>query len=246
MTFDLAKQVCLRTNSTAVLGASISDQGNGYHLALRAVNCQTGALLASSEAEAVDRSAIVKTLGVLGLRMRARLGEPEDSLRKFNAPLEQAASPSLEALQAFEQAYQSGTPRKRRILPLVRHAVEIDPNFAWGYWAMGDALTDAAGLDLGSSLAAQSYTKAFNLRERVDQMTRYRIEHSYYQMVTGELNKAEQVLLQWLQQYPRARIDTAFLFSLGDVHRTMGKWEACASEAEEFRRDNPDSAVVLR
>ena len=67
MTFDLAKQVCLRTNSTAVLGGSISDQGNGYHLALRAVNCQTGALLASSEAEAVDRSAIVKTLGALGL-----------------------------------------------------------------------------------------------------------------------------------------------------------------------------------
>ena len=100
VTFDLAKQICLRTNSTAVLGASISDHGNGYHLALRAVNCQSGTLLASSEAEATDRSAIVKTLGVLGLRMRTKLGEPEDSLRKFNAPLEQAASPSLEVLQA--------------------------------------------------------------------------------------------------------------------------------------------------
>ncbi len=238
VTFDLAKQICLRTNSTAVLGGSISDQGNGYHLALRAVSCQTGVLLASGEGDAVDRSTIVKTLGVLGLRMRARLGEPEDSLRKFNAPLEQAASPSLEALQAVEQAYNRQKPADQ--IPLVRHAIEIDPNFARAYWTMGVALTNEAALDLGSSLAAQSLTKAFNLQERVDQLTRYKIEHTYYQEVTGELNKTEQVLLQWLQQYPRARIDPAFLLSLGDLHRIMGNWEACVSVAEEYHRDKPD------
>ena len=240
MTFDLAKQVCLRTNSTAVLGASISDHGNGYHLALKAVNCQTGALLASSEAEATDRKAIIKTLGILGLRMRTKLGEPQDSLREFNAPLEQAASPSLEALQAVEQAYNTNKPTDQ--IPLLRHAVEIDPNLAWGYWTMGTAFTNADLLELGNSPAAQSYTTAFNLRDRVDQLTRYRIEQSYYQIVTGELNKAEQVLLQWSQQYPRARIQTTLLGSLYDVHVAMGKWEACASEAEELRRDYPASA----
>ncbi len=239
MTFDLAKQVCLRTNSTAVLGGSISDRGNGYHLALRAVSCQSGALLASSEAEAVDRGAIVKTLGALVFLMRARLGEPEDSLRKFNAPLEQAASPSLETLQALEQSFNSQKLTDQ--IALVRRAVEIDPNFAWGYWIMGEALTDAAAMDLGSDSAAQSYTKAFNLRDRVDQVTRYRIEDSYYERVTGELNKAEQVLLQWLQQYPRDRFDTTLLPSLMHLHRTMGNWEASASEAEELRRDSPDS-----
>ena len=241
VTFDLAKQVCLRTNSTAVLGASISDRGNGYHLALRAVSCQSGALLASSEAEAVDRGAIVKTLGALVFLMRARLGEPEDSLRKFNAPLEQAASPSLEALQALEQSFNSQKLTDQ--IALVRRAVEIDPNFAWGYWILGEALTNAAAMDLGSDSAAQSYTKAFNLRDRVDQVTRYRIEHSYYADVTGELNKAEQVLLQWLQQYPRDRFDTTLVPSLMHLHRTMGKWEASASEAEELRRDSPDTAA---
>ena len=174
--------------------------------------------------------------------MRTKLGEPEDSLRKFNAPLEQAASSSLEALQAVEQAYNTQKPTDQ--IPLLRHAVEIDPNLAWGYWALGTALTNASILELGDSLAAQSYTKAFNLRDRVDQLTRYRIEQSYYQIVTGELNKAEQVLLQWSQQYPRARIQTTFLGTLFDVHKAMGKWEACASEAEELRRDHPDSADV--
>ena len=172
--------------------------------------------------------------------MRTKLGEPEDSLREFNAPLEQAASPSLEALQAVEQAYNTNKPTDQ--IPLLRHAVEIDPNLAWGYWAMGTAFTNADLLELGNSPAAQSYTTAFNLRDRVDQLTRYRIEQSYYQIVTGELNKAEQVLLQWSQQYPRARIQTTLLGSLYDVHVAMGKWEACASEAEELRRDYPASA----
>ncbi len=242
VTFDLAKQVCLKTNSTAVLGGSISDRGNGYHLALRAVSCQSGALLASSEADAVDRGAIVKTLGALGLLMRTRLGEPAALLQTFNAPLEQAASPSLEALQAVEQAYNSQKLADK--IALASHAVEIDPNFAFGYWTMGTDLTNAAALDLGNSLAAQSFTRAFNLRDRVDQLTRYRIEHAYYQEVTGELNKTEQVLLQWQQQYPRARIQTTLLGSLTDLHKTMGNWEACVSEAEEGHRDRPDAVAI--
>ncbi len=243
LTSDLAKQVCLRTNSTAVLGASISDQGNEYHLALRAVNCQTGTHLASSEADAGDRSVIVSTLGVLGIRMRAKLGEPADSLQVFNTPLEQAASPSLEALQTYEQSSQIlDTQKYAEILPLVRRAVEIDPNFALAHLRLGGLLTDASGTDFGSNLALESWTRAFNLRARASQRTRYTIEYKYYVDVTGELKKAEQALLQLLRQYPRPSTDGAnTYFNLSVLHRRMGNWEASASEAEEYRRNNPDS-----
>jgi len=249
MTFEVAKQVCLRTNSTAVVGGSISDQGNGYHLALRAVNCQTGTLLASSEGDAVDRSAIVKTLGAIGFPMRARLGEPDDSLREFNAPLEQAASPSLEALQALEQSARIWETQKHsEILSFARHTVELDPNFATGYLRLGLALGNAAGMDSGSKLARESLTRAFNLRERAAQRTRYAIEFSYYSYVTGELNKAEQVLLQLLRQYPRRSTDgnsgNNTYYDLSHLHRLMGNWEASTSEAEEYRRNNPDSAMA--
>ena len=244
LTSDLAKQVCLRTNSAAVLGGSISDQGNGYHLALRAVSCQSGALLASSEGEAVDRGAIVKTLGALGLLMRARLGEPEDSLQQLNAPLEQAVSPSLEALQAYEQSSQILDAQEyAKILPLVRRVVEIDPNFALGHLRLATVLADASGTDFGSNLALESYTRAFSLRTRADQRTRYMIECTYYAEVTGELKKAEQVLLQELQQYPAHSVAGAGTYSeLSHLHRTMGNWEASAAEAEESRRNNPDIA----
>ena len=244
MSFEVARQVCLRTNSTAVLYPSISDQGNGYHLVLRAVDCQTGALLASTEAQAPDRSAIVKTLGVIGLLLRAKLGEPDDSLQRFNAPLEQAASPSLEALQAVQQADQIWeTQRHPEILALVRHAVELDPNFAIGHLRLGLALSNAAGMDWGSKLAMESLTRAFDLRVRTGQRTRYGIEYIYYAAVTGELNKGEQALLQLRREYLSSIDGSATDYDLSHLHRLMGKWEASISEAEEYRRNNPDTAL---
>src|SRR6202161_896113 len=138
LTPDLARQVCGKTNSRVVISQSISDAGNGYHLQMQALDCASGATLAKEQADTGKRNEVVHQLGVTAARLRAKLGEPADSLARFNQPLEKALSASPEALQAGTQGgklYLGGDVQGA--LKLFQRAVELDPNFAVAHGRMG-------------------------------------------------------------------------------------------------------------
>jgi len=188
LTPEMAREVCVRTSSTAVLAGSIADTGNRYRIQLKAVNCQTGALMAKSEVQAEDQNQVVKALGDASARLRSDFGEPHASLQKFDQPLETAMTASMEALYAYmlhdlDRGDAESLHNKLR-------AVELDPNFALAY----DELCGSS-YNMGRvGLAIQSCTQAYELRDRVTLPTRFAIEERYYRKSTGELAKAGGVL----------------------------------------------------
>src|SRR6202041_3097566 len=140
LTPDVARQICSKTNSRMVITQSIGDAGNGYHLQMRALDCGSGTTLAKEQAEIGKRNEVVHELGVTAARLRAKLGEPADSLARFNQPLEKALSPSLEAIQAGAQGLKlSLAGNAAGGLKLYQRAVELDPNLAPVYERMGAA-----------------------------------------------------------------------------------------------------------
>jgi eukaryotic-like serine/threonine-protein kinase len=138
LTSKLAREVCQRIASTTVLDGSIAQVGTQYLLTLRAINCSNGESLASTEAQASDKNHVLDALGKLASEMRNRLGESLASVQRYNAPLEQVTTPSLQALQAYSESQkvfdeQGGSAP----IPLLKRAIELDPTFAMAYSLMG-------------------------------------------------------------------------------------------------------------
>ena len=203
LTPELARDLCQRAGSKAMLLGSISSVGSHYAIELRAVNCQNEDSLAQEQKEANSREEVLTKLHDAGVSMRNKLGESLASIQKYDMPVEQATTPSLEALQAYSAALR--TKRSRgddEALPLLKRAVDLDPNFA-----MAHAVLATVYSNLGdAALAADHAGKAHELREQVTERERFYIDSSYYNMATGELEKEIEVYEQWQQAYPRDRI----------------------------------------
>jgi eukaryotic-like serine/threonine-protein kinase len=235
ITPEIARQICIKTNSKMVISDSIADAGNRYRLEMRALDCGSGATLAEEQEDINSRNEVVHELGVTAVRLRSKLGEPSDSLARFNQPLEKALSASLEALQAATQGnkpYLAGDAEGA--LKLYQRAVELDPNFALGYWRMG-----AAYLFLGNTeLSAASYTRAYQLRDRLTEKNRLNNEIDYYGRVTGDWEKEYSAVLRFLEVFPRdvlahANLRAAFVY--------LGQPDRAADEAAETARLRPSS-----
>jgi eukaryotic-like serine/threonine-protein kinase len=235
LTPEVARQICLRTNSKLVISQTIGDAGNGYHLQMRALDCGSGATLAKEQADIGKRNEVVHELGVTAARLRAKLGEPADSLARFNQPLEKALSSSLEALQAGAQGdrlYLSGDAEGA--VKLFQRTVELDPNLAITYGRMG-----AAYLFLGNTeLSEASYARAYQLRDRLTEKDRLNAEINYYSNVIGDWEKECSSVLRFLEIFPRdvlahANLRAAF------VH--LGQPDRAADEAAEVARLRPSS-----
>src|SRR5271156_5650065 len=183
LTPDVARQICGKTNSKLVISQSIGDAGNGYHLQMRALDCGSGATLAEEQADIGKRNEVIHELGVTAARLRAKLGEPADSLARFNQPLEKALSSSLEALQASNQGLKlSLAGDAGGSLKLFQRVVELDPNFAITYESMG-----AAKLILGNIESSEaSYTRVYQLRDRLTEKDPLNTEITYYSYVNGD------------------------------------------------------------
>jgi len=203
------------------------------------VNCQTGETFARTETEAENRNEIVKVLGVAGNELRRKLGEPQASLQKFNEPLDEAASASLEALQAYAQGVEthieSGDFQAVRFF--VR-AVELDPNFAQAYGYLGMLYENL----LENSLAIQTLNRAYELRNRVTKRERFMIEAAYYAIATGELEKSIPTLTEWIQSYPRDQMPPNVLSS---VYILLGQYPKAAAQARESQRMLPHHYAVI-
>jgi eukaryotic-like serine/threonine-protein kinase len=232
LTPDIARQVCLRTNSKLVIDGFIADAGVRYRLELQAVDCQSGKEVLEGE-EVADRNQVVHALGVAAAQLRRKLGEPEASLARFNKPLEEARSSSLEALQL-------GTLGNKRLIaedaegaiPYYKRALELDPNLATTYEALGIAYSTLGERDLEVS----AYTRGFQLRARMTEPSRLEMEFAYYTRVTGEREKALSALWQSVQTFPRN--DNARL-NLAHCLAWLGQLDKAADEALEAVRLQP-------
>ena len=232
LTPEIAREVCLRTNSKALLVGAIAALGEHYQIELKATNCETGDTFASSEVEAENRNNVLKAVRAVGNDMRQKLGETLASVKNYDQPLEEATTSSLDALQAYTQARRAqiagGDP-----IPDFKRALELDPKFAAAYAALGTAYDNQGQ----SMLAVQNYKKAYELRDRVSQHERFYIEANYADKVTGELEKADQIYAEWIRIYPD---DYKPHNNLSFDYRMLGQYEKSADEALETIRLLPD------
>jgi serine/threonine protein kinase/Flp pilus assembly protein TadD len=228
LTPAIAREVCMNTNSAAMVTGSITDEGNNYRIRLNAMNCKTGASLAGAEAEAKTRNVVVKTLGNVGAELRSKLGEPRDSL--IEKPLDEATSSSIEALEAFSQAERAGVSNGLDdAIRRYKQAVDLDPNFALACGSVGTMYYNAGN----ERMAFEYLSRAFQLRARLTERMRFSTEALYYEDATYEWTKALQVYTQWLKRYPRDRIA---LLDLGALDSATGQDAAAAALFQESLR----------
>jgi tetratricopeptide (TPR) repeat protein len=238
LNYELAREICLRSASNVLLEGAIGSVGSHYLIGLKAVNCQTGDTLASTQAEAVDRDHVLKQLGEAGDELRGKLGESLISVQRYNKPLDQATTSSLEALKYFTEGRQLQWKNgDAATIPFHKRAVELDPNFARAYASLGMAYNNIG--EFRESM--KNFAKAFELRDRVSDRERFYIEASYYSFVTGELPKSNQSYSEWITAYPDDYVPYANL-PINQV--SLAKYEEAAESARHAIQLAPDSGAA--
>jgi serine/threonine protein kinase/Tfp pilus assembly protein PilF len=232
ITTEVARELCIRTGSKAIVLGSISNLGGQYVIGVDAVGCSNGDTLANEQEEAASKQDVLKALGKAANNLRTKLGESLASVQKFDVPVE-ATTPSLEALKAYSMGITTGrTKGDSEAIPFMKRAVELDPNFAMAY--VGLAVEYA---NLGrASLASENAKRAYDLRDRVSERERYRISAFYFQYVTGEVEKATEAYELWAKSYPRDSIPPG---NLGFIYSALGQYDKAIAETELQQRIEP-------
>jgi tetratricopeptide (TPR) repeat protein len=233
----IAREICDRTRSTAVLEGSIAQIGAEYLLTLKTVNCSSGELLASTEGHVSNKNQVLDALGKATSEIRNRLGESLRTVQRFDTPLEQATTRSLEALQAYSLGRKAMAGSEwAAAVPFFQRAVRLDPNFAMAYARLGTSYSNLGETTLG----VQNTRKAYELRERVSEGERFYIESHYHQFVTGNQESARKVYELWAETYPREWLPMPPLFV---IYGELGQYEKSHAEAREAFRRNPGSGM---
>jgi eukaryotic-like serine/threonine-protein kinase len=234
LTPEVTRELCQRAGSKAYLAGSIASLGSQYVLGLKAVNCPSGDPLAEQQVTAASKEKVLDALGEVASKLRTELGESLATVQKLDVPLAEATTSSLEALKA----YSLGMKAKKgpaAALPYHQRAIELDPNFAMGYRAVGMDYFSLA--ELGR--ASDYFTKAFQLREHASEREKLAITASYYSTVTGELDKAAQTYQEATESYPR---ETRGYVNLGNVYVEQGQYGRATESYRQCLRLAPDSA----
>jgi DNA-binding winged helix-turn-helix (wHTH) protein/tetratricopeptide (TPR) repeat protein len=214
-----AIDVCQRTGGKVTVQGSIVSLGTTYLIGLAAIRCDNGQPIANEQVEAKRKEDVVDALGRATAQLRARLGESLPSIQKYNAPLEQATTPSLEALNAYGTALSTWDKKgDQASLPFFKKAIELDPNFAMAYGALGTIYHNLGE----SALARENTAKAYELRDRVTESEKVTIESRYFMYVTGQLEKAAEAYETAVRNYPQSA--TPFN-QLGSISSELGRYE---------------------
>jgi len=238
ITPGLARELCQRAGSKAYVAGLIGSLGTEYVLGLKAVNCQSGDTLAEEQVTAASKEQVLDALGKAASKLRGELGESLATLQKFDVPFYQATTSSLEALQAFNFGVRATNEKgSAAAVPHFQRAIELDPDFAMAYWAIG---LDYFGLN-EFGRARENLTKAFQLREHVSESEKMEIAAAYYLDVTGEVEKAARTYEEEIEIYPRRSI--AYLH-LALANGMQGKYEKAAEFTRQGVRLMPDPSRI--
>ena len=234
LTPEVSRELCERAGSKAYIAGSIASLGSAYVLAVKAVNCKTGDTLAQEQAAAAAKEKVLTALGDAISKLRGKLGESLATVQKFDVPLEEATTPSLEALHAYSLAQKARREKgSQKGLSYVHRAIELDPNFAMGYNEAGTFYRS-----LGQPERAAEYsTKAFELREHASEREKLQIAAAYYMDANGELDKAARSYQDILERYPR---DFNAYNRLGLLYARQGEPERASEVFRQVLRLDPD------
>src|SRR5215472_10603848 len=233
LTAEVARELCQRTGSKAYIVGSIGSLGSKYVVGVKAVNCHNGDTLASEQTIAASQDNILDALDVAASRLRRELGESLASVQRFDVPLARATTSSLEALKAYSQGLKAFSEKGPfASLPYFQRVLDLDPNFAVGYRALG---LDYSGLGQ-VDVARQYFSKAFQLRDGVSEWEKLAITADYYLNVTGELDKATDTYERWIESYPR---DDGPYSTLGIVYALQGQYEKASETTRRALRLTP-------
>ena len=237
LTQDVARELCQRVGSKAMLSGSIASLGSQYVVTLNASNCRTGDSIAEEQAQSSSKEQVLAAMGGAASKLRGKLGESLASIQKFDAPIEQVTTSSLEALKAFTMGNaEFDRGRELPSLTFYRRAVELDPNFAWVYARMGTIY-----YTLGETEKAIEYTrKAYELRDRVSEREKLYITEHYYETVTGEHDKEMETLELYGRTYPN---DVVPPNNLAVGYEATGDYAKAVEKAREAVRLDPNSAT---
>jgi len=192
ITRDVAKDLCVRAGNKAILLGSVSSLGGEYVLGIDAIGCASGDRLASEQGVAATKPEVLKALSVEAAGLRRKLGESLASIRRFDVPTGVTTS-SLEALKAYGMSGAALANGDAARIPLLKRAIELDPNFAEAYATLG-----VCYYNLGQTRQAEESIKnAYALRARVSEREKYRIESLYYDVVIKDEAQAIQVYQVW-------------------------------------------------
>jgi serine/threonine protein kinase/Flp pilus assembly protein TadD len=234
LTPSVAREVCQRASSKAYIAGAIASLGSEYVLGLKAVNCESGDLLAEEQVTAPSKEKVLDALGKAASKLRSQLGESLATIQNFDVPLAEATTSSLEALKAFSLGQKAGREKgPAAALPYHQHAITLDPNFATGYNGVGSDYYSMG--ELGR--ARETLTKAFQLRTHASEREQLDIASGYYEIVTGELKKAAETYEQWIASYPR---DPSAHLNLGNMYSSQGQYEKSIAAFRECMRLEPD------
>ena len=223
----IAHDICIREGQKAMINGAIADLGKVFAITVQAVNCQNGATLAREQVQAEGREQVWNAISKAATGIRAKLGESLSSIQKLDQPLQQVATPSLEAFQA----YVLGMARRDTALasaPYFQHAIELDPTFAMAYLQLYFANTNSG--DSGRDV--ECLTKAFALAGHANEFERLRIQGLYYRVVTGDLSQAIDTNQLLNRTYPRNHFAHE---QLGGIYSNLGEWEKALAGISEPR-----------
>jgi tetratricopeptide (TPR) repeat protein len=233
---EVARQLCVRTGSKAIVSGSISNLGDEYVIAVSAVGCTSGDTLAQEQQEAGTKQEVLKALGKAASSLRGELGESLASIQKFDVPLE-ATTASLEALKAFSMgAAIGGTKGDAESIPFLKRAIELDPNLALAYLYLGNAYGN-----LGQEkLHTENIKKAYALSARVSERERYKISALYF-WLSGDLEQVSQLFEMWGKSYPKEVTPPADLAVIGV---SLGQYEKAVTYTLDALRLEPNRTVA--
>jgi len=235
LTGETARELCQRSDSEAYLDGSIAKLGSQYVLGVQAINCRTGDTIADLQITAAAKEQVLPALGDITGRLRTKLGESLATVQRYDTPIEEATTPSLEALQAYSlgRATMIQKGESSSCVPFFERAIRLDPEFAIAYAALGNAYNN-----LGETgLAADNTRRAYELRQRASERERLYIESHYYEFVTGDLTKAVATYETWAATWPD---DITPHTNLAVIDSDLGQFSKSLAEAEAAVRLGPD------
>jgi DNA-binding winged helix-turn-helix (wHTH) protein/tetratricopeptide (TPR) repeat protein len=238
LTPETAFEVCERTASAAVISGSISSLGSQYVLALRAKDCRSGRLFDEQQIQVAKKEDVLHALTGMASQFRRKAGESLKTVQEHAKPLEEATTPSLEALKAYSTGVKvQNSSGSLSAIPFLKRAIELDPKFAQAYAYLSRMYGDVGDYELSSEIAA----KAYELRDRASDPERFFIPAHYYIAVTGNMEKAEETCSAWAQTYPRDKAPHGFRAGL--IYPILGNFEAMVGESKEVIRLDPNFPI---